>query len=111
MSTRAVKIVDRLRNVVATAEVAERAGRFAGVIDLGPMPPGLRQKFEEYEEIVNGQMFSLLDEIEGQVRALSLKVVFEGGREASVEDLQVYPRTGRVSFTVLREPAQGVTGS
>ncbi len=55
--------------------------------------------FDEFEEIVNGQMFSFLDEIEGKIAVLSLKAAFDSnGSEVSVEELQVYPSTGDVSF-------------
>jgi hypothetical protein len=109
MSTQIVKIIDPCQQVVATAQVAKRGARFAGVIDLSPMPASLRQKFEAYEEIVNGQIFSLLDEIEEQIRSLPLKVVFNEGAETAVEDLQIYPSTRRVSFKIMKAPAQGAT--
>jgi len=70
-------MIDQCRDVVALAQVTERGECFAGLIDLSQMPANLRRKFEEYEEIVNGQMFSLLDEIEEQIGAIPLKVVFE----------------------------------
>jgi hypothetical protein len=100
-----VKLIDPCRNVVATAQLIKRANRLTGKIDLDPMPLRLRQQFEAYEEIVNGQEFSLLDEIEEQIDALGLKVVFQDGSEVAVEDLQVYPGTGRVSFKIVKEPA------
>src|SRR4051794_7070309 len=102
MNSMTVKIIDQSREVVATAQVSETGERFAGLIDLRPMPACLRETFEEYEEVVNGQMFSLLDEIEAQIDAVSLKVVFEGGGESAIEDLQVYPSTGRVSFKIAK---------
>jgi hypothetical protein len=98
-----IKMIDHCRNVVATARVAERDEYFSGLIDLSLTPANLRRKFEEYEEIVNGQMFSLLDEIEEQIGALPLKVVFEEGVEFSVTDLQIYPGRGRISFKILKE--------
>lgn len=98
MTSHAIKLIDQAGNVVATGRVTAQNGHFAGEVDLGPMPSPLRQKFEEYEEIVNGQAFSLLDEIEQQIGALPLQVVFEGGRAARVEDLQIYPTTGLWSF-------------
>jgi hypothetical protein len=109
MSTRTVKIIDQSRGVVATAQVTERGERFAGLIDLSPMPARLRETFEEYEEIVNGQMFSLLDEIEAQIGTVPLQVVFEGGGEAAVEELQIYPSTGRVSFKIAKEGTPATT--
>ena|SRR5947209_11479574 len=106
MSTETVKIIDSSRKVVATAQVAEREEGFAGLVDLSPMPASLREKFDEYEEIVNGQMFSLLDEIEEQIRAFPLRVVFEDGLESSMEGLQIYPSSRRVSFRLVKEAAQ-----
>jgi len=106
MVFRNIKVIDQCRDVVASAQVAERGDCFAGLIDLSQMPASLRRKFEEYEEIVNGQMFSLLDEIAEQIGAIPLKVVFEEGYEVFVVDLQIYPGIGRVSFKILKEPAQ-----
>ena len=105
MTLRNIKVIDHCRNVVATAQVAERDGYFAGLIDLSLAPTNLRRKFEEYEEIVNGQMFSLLDEIEEQIGALPLKVRFEEGSEFSIADLQIYPGKGRISIKILKESA------
>jgi hypothetical protein len=109
MNTKRVKIIDPCRNVVAMAQVAKRGDCCAGQIDLDPMPASLRQQFEAYEEIVNGQVFSLLDAIEEQIDTLGLRVVFADGSEAAVEDLQIYPGTGRVSFKIVKEPAQSPT--
>jgi hypothetical protein len=106
MNSKAVKIIDPCREVVATAQVVRQGNRFVGVIDLDPTPPDLLQQFEEYEEIVNGQEFSLLDQIEEQIGAVGLKVVFEDGSVTAVEDLQVYPSTGRVSFKKAKEAAK-----
>ncbi|HTE18381.1 MAG TPA: hypothetical protein VK689_08370 [Armatimonadota bacterium] len=103
MQTLTVQLIDSYRIVVATAQVAERGECLAGLINLGPMPAALRHKFAEYEEIVDGQMFSLLDDIEEQINAVPLTAVFGDGSEAPVEDLQIYPSTGRVSFRLAKE--------
>jgi len=104
MRDRIVKIIDGSRNTVATARVSEREGRCFGEIDLGPMPDALLQRFEEYERLVNGQMFALLDDIEDQIDSFSLKVVLESGHEVAIEDVQIYPRSGRVSFKAELPP-------
>jgi hypothetical protein len=107
MTTKSLTILDPAGTLVARAEVKEEGGAFAGQIDLRAMPPGLRQTFDEYEEIVNGQMFSFLDAIEERIAALQLKVVFPGGQQTAVEDLQIYPTTQRLSFrlTTRVDPA------
>ena len=95
-----VTLIDQRRRVIATVQVAERDGTFVGRIDLSLMPVSLRRLFEEYEEIVNTQAFSLLDEIEEKIENLHLKVVFEDGSEAAPADVQIYPSTNKVSFQV-----------
>jgi hypothetical protein len=84
--------------VLATAEVADEVGYYGGTIDLQLTPAHLRALFEEFEEIVNGQMFVFLDEIQKKIGSLPIKVVFDDGCEVCVEDLQVFPSTGDVSF-------------
>jgi hypothetical protein len=104
MTSHTVQLIDRARKVIATATVIAGKDCFTGQVDLRPMPAALRPKFEEYEGVVNGQMFSLLDAIEDEIGALGIRAVFGEGREAPVEDLQIYPSTGLVSFR-LAQPA------
>jgi glutathionyl-hydroquinone reductase len=99
-----VQLLDPSRTVVATAQVIEQDRKYSGRIDLSLMPVVLQQKFREYEEIVNEQMFSLLDEIEEQISALRLKIRFATGYEVAIEDLQIYPTTKRISFLKVKEP-------
>jgi hypothetical protein len=105
MNTLNIKLLDRPRKVVATARVRLEDGRFNGEIDLALMPAEMRRLFEEYEEIVSGQMFSFLDEIETRIEALRLIVAFEEGGDASLEDLQILPAEGCVSFKVANPVA------
>jgi hypothetical protein len=102
MISQRVTLIDQGRQVIATAQVAEQEGAFVGRIDLSLTPVSLRRLFEEYEEIVNTQTFSLLDEIEEKIENLYLKVVFEDGYEAALADVQIYPSTNKVSFQVLK---------
>ena len=102
MISQRVTFIDQGRQVVATAQVTQQDGSFTGRINLSPMPVPLQRLFEEYEEIVNTHMFSLLDEIEEKVEALHLKVVFEDGYEAALTDVQIYPSTHKVSFQALK---------
>jgi hypothetical protein len=105
MTNGTVKLIDRSQNVLATALVSDEGDRYGGTIDLSSTPPALCALFAEFEEIVNGQMFSFLDEIEDRIRALPIKAVFESGDEIHVKDLQVYPSTGNVSFKSADVPA------
>lgn len=103
MNSQHVTIIDQSRQVVATANVSEKDGYFAGQIDLSPMPTTLQRQFEEYEEMVNHQMFSLLDELEEKIGDLLLKVVFADGHVVQLTDVQIYPSTKKVSFKVVKE--------
>jgi len=96
--TQHVRLVDRSRAVLAVAQVADEDGSFGGTIDLRSTPAELRALFEEFEEIVNGQMFVFLDEIQKKIGALPIRARFDDGSEADIHDLQVFPSTGDVSF-------------
>jgi hypothetical protein len=102
MISQRVTLIAQGQQVVATAQVAEQAGAFIGQIDLRRMPLPLQRLFKEYEEIVTTRMFSLLDAIEEQIESLHLKGVFEGGHEATLTDVQIYPSTKKVSFQVVK---------
>jgi hypothetical protein len=101
MITRKVRLVDQTQLVLATGEVADEGDHFGGTIDLCSTPNELRLLFEEFEEIVNGQMFSFLDEIQEKIEAFRLKALFEDGWEVDITDLQVFPSTGDVSFRLV----------
>lgn len=104
MATQTVKLIDPARKVVATAQVADEGAYYGGTIDLRDTPPSLRALFEEFEEIVNGQMFAFLDDIQERIETISLKAVFDSGQEAHAKDLQVFPSTGDVSFKLAEIP-------
>ncbi|MFO0956512.1 MAG: hypothetical protein U0800_03485 [Isosphaeraceae bacterium] len=104
MARRAIKILDGDRNLVATADVEILKGGFSGGVDTGRMPGPIRALFDEYEEIVNNQVFSLLDAVENRIGAIPFTVVFEDGRESRAKDLQIFPGGGTISFQVT-EPA------
>jgi hypothetical protein len=111
MTPQTITLIDSSRTVVATAQAVTKDGRLAGEIDLGPMPDPLRRTFEEFEEIVNGQMFSLLDAIESRIAALHFTAVLQDGREVVPEDLQIYPSGKRVSFAVGKESPRSADAS
>lgn len=104
MDMQTVKLLDANCTVLAIAQVVEHGEGYRGKIDLSFMPVRLQEKFAEYEELVNGQMFSLVDELEEQIRALRLKIRFDTGDEVETEDLQIYPSTKHISFKLVEEP-------
>lgn len=81
-------------------QVSDEGAYFGGTIDLAATPTNIRALFEEFEEIVNGQMFALLDGVQDRIAALRLKAVCESTEEVAIGDLQAFPSTGDVSFRV-----------
>jgi hypothetical protein len=97
--------LDAQKKPWATAQVSQESqGQFGGIIDLGRIPADLRSLFEEYEEIVNGQMLSFLDDIQRRIDGLNLQVAVEGASPERVTNLQIYPSTGDVSFHIKTVP-------
>jgi len=102
MTTQPIYLLDHSLREVAVLDVELFGDRYRGTICLDATPPELLHLFEEFEENIEGQMFSLADEIEEKIVPIQLRVVFPGGLEADVDDLQVYPNMKRVSFKVRR---------
>jgi hypothetical protein len=69
------------------------------------MPVNMRQTFSRFEDIVNQQMFGLLDAVEEQIDRFSIKATWNNGCAVPIEDLQIFPSTQRVSFRVAEAPA------
>jgi hypothetical protein len=106
MSRRNLRLIDASDAVLATAQVADEGDHYGGTIDLRATPTGLRALFDEFEEIVNGQMFVFLEDIQERIGALPIKGVFDDGFEVLVKDLQVFPSTGDFSFKVVESSAR-----
>jgi hypothetical protein len=104
MTPRPTYLLDQGNRRVAVLNVTFAGSHYEGTICLEDTPADLKRLFEEYEEIVEGQMFSLLDGIEEKIDGIPFKISVENGGEAYVEDLQVFPSTGAVSFKI-REPS------
>ena len=96
-----ITILGPQRTAVATAQVKCQGNQCSGSVKMETMPPELRALFEKYEELVNGQVFSLLDEVEEQISATTFTAVFENGKEAAITDLQLYPRSGSITFKTM----------
>lgn len=108
MNLHNVKLIDSSRQVVAVAQLAVAENAYRGQIDLGRMPADLRTLFNEFEDVVNGQMFSLADEVEDKIASLGIRAVFDNGREYYVKNLQIFPCTGEVSLKLASEASSMV---
>ena len=67
MQTQAVRLIDRSRSVVATMQVTDEGTHYSGTIDLHETPTDLLALFREFDELVNGQVFSLVDEVDERI--------------------------------------------
>lgn len=112
MTSQPTYLVDQSSVRVADLEVSLIGGFYSGTIGLSAAPPNLKHLFEEFEEMVEGQVFTVADEIEERIGRMRLKVIFADGGEAHVQDLQVYPSINRVSFkTRQTTPVRGCAAS
>lgn len=98
MKNHPIHLIDQTASRIATLDVSPLGDHYEGTISLDSTPVQLKRLFEEYEEIVEGQIFSMLDNIEDKICKLGLRVVFDNGAIASVCDLQVLPSSSSVSF-------------
>jgi len=92
-----IEICDSSGHVLAVAEITDESqGYFLGRITRDEFPEELRSLLEEYEEIVAGQMLSLLDDVEAKLRAWGLRVGGIPGHVSSalVIDFQPEPEGG-----------------
>jgi hypothetical protein len=101
MTRKPLYLIDQsAAKVAALDEIQFRDGHYEGTISLDATPPSLRELFERFEEVVEGQTFGLLDDVEGKIAAIPFRVRFDDGAEADIADLQVFPTTSAVSFKV-----------
>jgi hypothetical protein len=111
MTQRPIFLADASAARLAVLDVLLAGDHFEGSIDVERLPEGLRHLFAELEEVVEGQVFSLLDQTEDRIRNAGLRVLWEGGASTPVSDLQVFPSTGAVSFRATPPPALPLNGS
>src|SRR3954468_977341 len=108
MNARPIFLTESTGTRLASLDVAFRDSHFRGTLSVETLPPHLAALFAEFEQTVEGQMFSLLDDIEERIAALTLHVAFDDGTQAPIADLQVYPARRAISFK-LRQPAGGTS--
>jgi hypothetical protein len=76
-----IEICDRTGRVLAVAEITDMSQRyFPGQLIRDDMPPALRSALQEYHEIIEYQILSLVEEAQERVRAWGLQVVGIPGR-------------------------------
>lgn len=104
-----IALSDSRGNVVAEGSVSKTGELVSGTIDLASMPAEIRRVFCDFEEIVNSQQFSCLDDIQSQIESLHLQITGADGTPLASKDLQIFPRTSRISFKLAKDAS--VNGS
>jgi hypothetical protein len=92
LTTKSGAVIGRL------GTIEEVDGLRSASIDLEGIDAQLLELFSRFEETVNGQMFSFLDEIEGEIEALGVCWHKSGEPPQIVYDLQIFPTNSVVSF-------------
>lgn len=91
------RIIDRAGRMVAQVNVDLKDGRFEGWVETLTSEKDIRELFQTYEDVVDGQVLSLLDAIEQRIDALD--AVFATSSETTpISDVQIFPRDMVVSF-------------
>lgn len=89
---------------------ALRDGRVLGTFTPGPDFGSIEPLVREYEEVINDQIFSLLDEYDAKFNALGLHVLSADGRLIdAVHDLQIASDGG--AAVRLGAPVRPVNGA
>ena len=100
MSDRPIQLVDLSDNKVADLDVRLVDGTYRGTINLDATPAEMKALFQEYEELVESQIFNLADKVEQKIAMTDLCSISASGLIQLVTELRVYPSTGRVSFKI-----------
>lgn len=92
------QLVDAEGNLIGMVRVSAEGGLWSGEIDLSGSAQSIVSLFTRFEEVVNGQMLSLLDDVEIEISRLGAQFRVAEKQALPVEDLQIYPAERKVSF-------------
>ena len=92
------RLVDAQGNLIGVVRVSAEGGLWSGEIDLSGSAPSIVSLFTRFEDLVNGQMLSLVDDLETEICQLGAQFLVADGKALPVGDLQIYPAQREVSF-------------
>lgn len=95
------RLVDAQGNLIGAVRVSAEGGLWSGEIDLTGSAPSIVSLFTRFEDLVNGQMLSLVDDLETYISKLGARLLVAEGDALSVSDLQIYPAQREVSFRTI----------
>jgi hypothetical protein len=103
MSDPEVLLVDSTGNILDELSVSDEEGWFSGRVLSQRFPSELAKDLAWYDEVVQHQMLSYLDESVAAVERWSLRVQFRDGSIHPVYSLHINP-SNEVSFRVTPVP-------
>ena len=104
-------LVDSKGRSLGSVDVSWVGTLYVGDVDLSGVDSDLVSLFDEYEDVVMGQVLSLLDEQEDSMSKLGARFVSDDNLHVLyVCDLQMYPKQRRVAFRIKDDsPLAGST--
>ncbi len=96
-------LIDSQKNILAKIKIHEIKDNLCicNLID-DHLPDHIREVFLQYEEIINNQMFSFLDEIENRINDFNLAIYQEDNpKPLKISDLQMMSN-GKISFQISK---------
>lgn len=89
------------KNRVNISNFSQTEDLVTGKIDPADLPGNIAELFLKYENLVNIQCFPEVDRLDQEIDSLDVEVVLDEEKIISdLENLQIYPSTGSVSFNV-----------
>ena len=108
MKENQIQLVDPTGNTLAELLASDEAGWFSGRVLSRDLPIGMAKDLAWYDEVVQYQMLSYLDEAMAAVERWCLKVRFRDGSTPPVYSLHISP-LDEVSFRVSPVPSHACT--
>jgi hypothetical protein len=104
MNAERVVLEDSNGNIVAQFVLTcEEDGWFTGTVISQQLPPQLKKALDWYDEVVQNQMLSYLDEATATVEQFKLNVRYPGGSSRKVYSLHIDPKD-QVTFRTTPVP-------
>ena len=99
-----VELLNRNDHVIASASVEVKGDYHMGSVNLDHMPEPLRTLFVDFESLVVNQVLSLVSLTELIISEQQIRARFDDGRVTLLDDLQIYPTEGLISFLLAGAP-------
>lgn len=110
MSTSKIQVLNSEQQEIALLNVTWSGDQYQGTIVLDNTPCETLALFKQFDEYVNTQCFSLVDDVEDAILAACPWVKFSNGQIAETTMLDVYPSTKNVVLKIRQPTETSVNG-